>query len=145
MSKNINKINRLIEVYGDTCWMGYTVSDRNPYTFHHIKKDCDGGKRNLENGALLSIYAHKDLNEIERKLKQYYLELNKLFRELNATKAPPTLEYYIELNKILKKVSSIIMLSKYYNPKREITIVENEEYENSNGIFVLQKRFRMLT
>lgn len=143
MSKNINKIKGLINIYGDTCWMGYKVSDRNPYTFHHIKKDCNGGRRNLENGALLSIYAHKDLNEIERKLKQYYIELNKLFRMLNDTKAPPTMEYYIEINRILKKVSTIIMLSKYYNPKSEITI--SNEYKESNGVLVLQKRFRILT
>lgn len=145
MNKRINKINSLLGIYGEGCWMGYTICPDNPYTYHHIKKDCDGGKSNLANGALLSRCAHEDLNEMEIRLNQYYIKLNKLFRLLNDTKRPPTIEYYIELNRILRKVNSIMKLSEYYNPKRELTFTSKEESETSNGIVVLQKRFTLLT
>lgn len=126
-----SKIRELIKIYGNSCWMGYSLTRNNPYTFHHIREKCKGGKRGVKNGALLTVYAHRDLNVIERNLKKYYIELNEMFRYLNDSKMPPTAEYYREINRILKKVSTVIELSKCFNAKREIVIVNEDPFDIS--------------
>ena len=99
--------------YGNNCWMRYSLSRDNRYTLHHIRKRADNGERVKENLALLSTHAHRDFNRIELYLPSYAKRLNDLFRELNHTNRPPTMEYWIELNNILREISEIMRLSSY--------------------------------
>ena len=34
-------------------WMGFKITKKNPYSFHHIVKSCDGGKTIINNFAIL--------------------------------------------------------------------------------------------
>lgn len=85
-------------------WMEYKLSRNNPYTYHHIIEKRNGGRRTLDNGAILTQYAHRYLNLLDMKYHDYYSELNSLFLFLNRTNQPPTEEYYEEVRKVLKKV-----------------------------------------
>ena len=104
---------RMIEVYGPNCWMGYRLDRKNPFTFHHIFEKRKGGKDLMANGALLTREAHCDLNQLDMHEKSMYRDLNLLFIELNETNAAPTIEYYTEVKKILLCASKKIELSKY--------------------------------
>ena len=106
----------MIEIYGDNCWMGYQVTRKNPFTYHHIKEARNGGKVTIDNGAILSHYAHEDLNTMEAIKPAYYRELNLMFEELNDTRRPPTKEYYAEIKKILLSASKYIRLSGNFIP-----------------------------
>lgn len=88
-------------------WMGYHLTDTNPYTFHHIIKDCNDGPTSVNNGAILTCNAHKKLNKLEYKVPEAYDDLNYLFRVLNASKMPPTEEHFVEVGKILKYTRNI--------------------------------------
>lgn len=103
-------------IYGKNCWMGYNYSRENYFTVHHIKKRADNGKRTPENLALLTRYAHFDFNNIEFLMPDYAFELNEMFKALNLSKRPPTLEYWKEMNGILTRISCHIKLSRYFKP-----------------------------
>ena len=95
----------MIKIYGNNCWMGYRLTKNNPFTFHHIFEQRVGGKDLIENGALLTKFAHRDLNTMDLHVKPLYKDLNILFKELNNTKKAPTIDYYKEVNKILVRAS----------------------------------------
>ncbi len=127
------------EIYGENCFMGYTVTRDNPITFHHVRKSCEKGKRTIKNGAALTQSAHEDLNMIEMTIPKYYEELNELFKYLISTRRPPTLEYYNEVRIILLKVSQIMELSHYCNLKGQMTVTvpeDSPEYEYLKGLYV---------
>lgn len=132
MSKTVTDIkHKMIEIYGDNCWMGYKVSRKNQYTFHHIKEKRNGGKEVIENGALLTRKAHDDLNELESEKRILYKKLNELFTMLNKTQAPPTKEYWSELYGVLEEAKIYIDLSSYFIPDESIEPIpyENPERE----------------
>lgn len=130
------KTRGLIRIFGNNCWMGYAVSNSNPYTFHHIRKRKSGGAREIQNGALLTRKAHNDLNRIEKELSEYYRELNEMFRELNNLMKPPTVEYYKEINRILLKVSTHMELSNLFQPEKDIIINYPIDYNNDSPIVI---------
>jgi len=83
-------------------WLGDNISEDNPITYHHIVKKACGGRKSLDNGALLTKRSHKYLHSIlEQKNYETYLKLNDCFKELNKTKQPPTNDYYINVHTIL--------------------------------------------
>ena len=82
-------------------WMGFTLSKRNPLTYHHIQKESEKGKRTLENGAPLTRNAHRFLNCLERNEPELYEEWNELFKKINVSEAPPTEEHEEEI-KVLR-------------------------------------------
>lgn len=69
-------------------WMGFALSKKNPLTYHHIRKNCDKGKKTLENGALLSKKGHRFLNFLENNCPELYQEWNLLFEEINRSNLP---------------------------------------------------------
>lgn len=85
-------------------WLDYRLSRNSPYTFHHIKEVRNGGKRIIDNGAILTLNGHKYLNYLDYEYFRIYRELNGLFLELNRTQRPPAEDYYDEVHKILRKV-----------------------------------------
>lgn len=72
---NKGKKKLLIKIYQKKCWLNFKVTEDNPLTYHHIKED---GKTDLENGALLSIDGHYNLNRIYGTPE--YEEINRLFQ-----------------------------------------------------------------
>lgn len=60
-------------------------------TIHHIKKRCDGGKKEISNLALLMPTSHQYLHLIECVDINTYVELNELFKEINTQQKEPTL------------------------------------------------------
>ena len=98
-------------------WMGFSLSKKNPLTYHHIQKESEKGKRTLENGAPLTRRAHMFLNCLERTNHNLYDEWNDLFREINFSEAPPT-EEHVEKIKVLRKKGEIIEES-YFKKRRK--------------------------
>lgn len=72
-------------------WMNYKLV-KNQVTYHHILKREDGGKKEIENGALLMPVAHQYLHLIECKDLETYHTLNKLFKIINNQMAEPNKE-----------------------------------------------------
>lgn len=72
-------------------WMNYKLVKKD-VTFHHIIKRVDGGKRVIENGALLIPVAHQYLHLIEFKDIETYNAINKIFKFINQQQSEPTTE-----------------------------------------------------
>ena len=89
-------------------WMGYKVSKKNPYTYHHILERRYGGKLTIDNGAILTRLAHDHLNYLELYVPEAY-DWQRFFRYLNSKKAPLTKEDY-----------EIIELITYYETKYKV-------------------------
>ena len=84
-------------------WLGYKIDRNNKLTIHHIFKQSYGGLNEFSNYALLVEKSHNYLHVLETKDHEVYLELNKLFKELNDSLEPPDKYYYEEVEKVLKK------------------------------------------
>lgn len=84
----------MIKIYQplDYDWMNYKINRNSNLTYHHIIKDCNGGKRSIENGALLIEVAHQYLHLIECKDIDIYIGINKMFEMINKQKSSPTKE-----------------------------------------------------
>jgi hypothetical protein len=61
-----------------------------------------GGPISLDNGAILTSSPHNWLHRVEQNQLVCYNRLNELFKWLNETKAPPTVEYWLELKHLLE-------------------------------------------
>lgn len=85
-------------------WMDYKICRTSDLTFHHIIEARNGGRRVLENGAILVRKSHEYLNYLDVYYPIIYRDLNYLFKELNSTMLPPTKDYYDELHHVLRKV-----------------------------------------
>jgi hypothetical protein len=83
-------------------WLNCAVSKNNPYTYHHIMKAVYSGPISLDNGAILTSSPHNWLHRVEQNQLVCYNRLNELFKWLNETKAPPTVEYWLELKHLLE-------------------------------------------
>ena len=84
-------------------WMNFQVSKSNPYTYHHIVEKRNGGKKTIENGAILTRDAHDLLNTFERYCPDEYDELQEVFKRINASGEPPTPEIMMEIDLIIYK------------------------------------------
>lgn len=93
-------------------WLSFKLCRKNPYTFHHIEKRCDGGLRIVSNGAILTRLGHDFLNMLELREIEMYRELNRAFKELNDTKMPPTDDYYEEIDGILRQKPKVLTLTR---------------------------------
>lgn len=71
-------------------WMNYHLV-KEEVTFHHIKKKSDGGKKEINNGALIMPVGHQYLHLIEYLDIDTYLELNSIFKIVNMQGKEPTL------------------------------------------------------
>lgn len=85
----------MLEIYKPVSgldWMNYKLV-RKDITFHHIIKRSSGGRRDIDNGALLmGSTAHPYLHIIEYKDIETYNALNKIFKFINQQKHEPTIE-----------------------------------------------------
>ena len=85
-------------------WMNFVLSKSNPYTYHHILERYNGGKRSVDNGAILTKKAHRFLNLLQLVYPDAYDDLQDVFRRINETKEPVTQEFVDEIDEILNKV-----------------------------------------
>lgn len=72
-------------------WLNYKLV-RSDVTYHHILRRTNGGKKTIENGALLMPVAHQYLHLIENKDIDTYIGINKIFEYINQQKYEPTQE-----------------------------------------------------
>ncbi len=92
----------------DVDWMGDEIININELTKHHIVKKEDNGYNDISNYALLTPRSHHLIHYLEDNYYNDYVALNKLFKELNQTFKPPTIEYYEKVKSILKRVKKDI-------------------------------------
>ena len=88
-----NVIYKMLKIYipdSNLDWMNYKLVKEN-ISFHHIKKKAEGGKKDINNGALLMPVAHQYLHLIETLDIDTYLELNEILKDINMQKHEPTL------------------------------------------------------
>lgn len=95
-------LKKMIEIYRPTStdWMSYIITKKNFLTYHHIKPEKEGGKISIENGALLTKNAHRDLNRIEEFDYALYQDWNELFWFILNSQAPIDEYYKIEAQKL---------------------------------------------
>lgn len=91
MTEITKEMLKIYKPYSNMDWMNYKLV-RKDLTFHHIVKRENGGKREIENGALLIPVAHQYLHLIEYKDKETYNAINKIFYYINQQRYEPTQE-----------------------------------------------------
>ena len=98
-----NILKTLINIYNmnEIDWLGYKLQDR--YSYHHIIKKCDGGKRTLDNGAVLFQTSHSYLHTIENYDIEKYILLNKILKDINTQRYMSTEEQLRQINFILSQ------------------------------------------
>ena len=126
--KILDKVKRemlkLYEPISNLDWMNYKLV-RKEVTYHHcIKKRSNGGKRTIENGALLMPIAHQYLHLIECKDNDTYVVLNKLFQCINEQRYEPTREQREIVEYLLQEFERVHRWDK-----------------NSKGKILLQKKY----
>lgn len=87
-------------------WMNYKLV-KTEVTYHHIQKESDGGKKTVENGALLMPIAHQYLHLIENIEIEAYVRLNEIFKVVNEQRHEPTPEQRAMVEYILQVFESV--------------------------------------
>lgn len=92
MKKDVIQMLEIYKPISGLDWMNYKIV-RKDMTFHHITKRSNGGKRDIDNGALLmGNSAHPYLHLIEYKDIETYNAINKIFKFINQQRYEPTTE-----------------------------------------------------
>lgn len=71
-------------------WLGYDNDEK--YSFHHIKKQCDGGEKIISNGALIHTSSHSYIHTIEHYDLDRYIYINTILKAINEQKYMPSKE-----------------------------------------------------
>ena len=116
---------QIYKPYSNADWLNYKLI-KSDVTFHHIQKRENGGKRIIENGALLMPVSHQYLHLIEYKNEEIYNILNKIFKLVNEQKHEPTTEQRRLVETILQEFE--MMYEKDKNSKGKILI--QKKYKN---------------
>lgn len=82
-------------------WLGYDNLER--YSFHHLTKKCDGGKKIIGNGAVLHQSSHSYLHTIEYYDLDKYIFLNNILKKVNEQKYFTTKEQLEQIRYVLKE------------------------------------------
>lgn len=82
-------------------WLGYDNLER--YSFHHLKKKCDGGEKIISNGAVLHQSSHSYLHTIEYYDLDKYIFLNNILKKVNEQKMFTTKEQLEQIRYVLKE------------------------------------------
>jgi len=86
---NIKNLMIYIWKMDDIDWLGYKLEKKDKFTFHHIIKKCNGGKLEINNGAILTNISHPYLHIIESRDFDMYLYLNNILRAINDQRQMP--------------------------------------------------------
>ena len=82
-------------------WLGYDNLER--YSFHHLTKKSDGGKKIISNGAVLHQSSHSYLHTIEYYDLDKYIFLNNILKKVNEQKMFTTKEQLEQIRYVLKE------------------------------------------
>lgn len=98
-TKSKRAMNRMLNIFepDGRDWMGYIMTEENPYTFHHIKEQRFGGSWGPDNGAILTREAHEYLNYLEQYCPEAYDEYQAIFRYINSFQGPIPKDIYDDL------------------------------------------------
>ena len=111
MSNNVNEdiefMARLYKTY-EMDWLGDPIESIRELTRHHIVKREHGGENGISNYALLTSDSHEFIHYLEDNYYNEYVNLNRLFLELNRSVSPPSEEYYEEVRRIAKRIRKSI-------------------------------------
>ena len=120
-----NILKTLIKIYKmqDVDWMGYRLNER--FSYHHLIKQADGGKRTVENGAVLYQTSHSYLHMIEYYDFDKYLTINQILKEINVQRCMPTKEQLKRIDYILREFEN--EYDDYISSRDKILI--KEEYK----------------
>ena len=105
MKKILNLLIDYYELKGID-FMGYKVTKKNPYTYHHIIKRCHGGEETFENGAALTRISHQYLHIIESRDIMVYVYINNIFKQIHEQGYGPTEAQLYAIDCILKGFES---------------------------------------
>ena len=105
-------------------FMGFKMGKHNPYTFHHLKKKCDGGTETIKNGAILTKNSHQYLHIIESRDIEIYNQINNVLKQINEQGFAPLERQLLAIDYILR-------------------IFENEHFneKTSNGKVLIRREF----
>lgn len=106
MSKLTKEMLHIYKPYSNMDWLNYKLVKAD-ITFHHIQKRCDGGKKEISNGALIMPVAHQYLHLIECKDINTYIAINKIFKYVNQQMYEPTQEQREIIEYLLKEFESV--------------------------------------
>lgn len=95
-------------------WMGYKLTQKNPYTYHHIKERRNGGPETITNGAILTRKAHDDLNELDMYCQEGYEAFQNLFRYINSLQRELTEEEELDLIDYAQSLAMDIWVNNIY-------------------------------
>ena len=84
---------------GTMDWLGYDNFER--YSFHHIKKKCDGGEQIISNGAVLHQNSHQYLHTIENYDLDKYIFLNTILKAINEQREMPSINQLKQIKLVL--------------------------------------------
>lgn len=85
---------------GTMDWLGYDNLER--YSFHHLIKKSDGGKKIISNGAVLHQSSHSYLHTIEYYDLDRYIFLNTILKAINEQKYMPSINQLEQIKFALK-------------------------------------------
>jgi hypothetical protein len=80
-------------------WLGYDNDEK--YSFHHIKKQCDGGEKIISNGALIHTSSHSYIHTIEHYDLDRYIYINTILKAINEQKCMPSKEQLEQIKLVL--------------------------------------------
>lgn len=82
-------------------WLGYDNLER--YSFHHLIKKSNGGKKIISNGAVLHQSSHSYLHTIEYYDLDRYIFLNTILKAINEQKYMPSINQLEQIKLALKE------------------------------------------
>lgn len=120
------KLSEMIQIFkpNGIDWMGYRMTEDNPYTFHHIVEKRDGGSLTIDNGAILTEKAHKKLNFYDLFCKEAYNEYQRLFKIINKSKAPIADEMYEEIYYLAYRIE---VLNEFFYCYNDLMLAKKRE------------------
>lgn len=106
MDRIVREMIKIYEPISGLDWLNYKLV-KEKISYHHCIKRSDGGKRTIENGALLMRdTAHPYLHLIEILDFDTYNEINKIFKVVNEQQFEPTMEQREILEYLLQQFES---------------------------------------
>ena len=121
-----NVLKMMIKLWkmGTMDWLGYDNLEK--YSFHHIKKKCDGGKQIISNGAVLHQNSHSYLHTIEHYDLDKYIFLNTILKAVNEQNTMSSIEQLKQIKLILQEFQN-----------------EYESKLSSRGKEIIKKEYRI--
>lgn len=106
MDRTLSEMLKIYKPLSNLDWMNYVLK-KEDVTYHHRIKKCNGGKKTIENGAILMPVAHQYLHLIECLDIDTYIALNNLFKIVNTQGYEPTREQRELIEYLLKEFESV--------------------------------------